>query len=36
VTFGADAASTARVLLRDPIRAAFQARTMLKGTGAIQ
>jgi hypothetical protein len=36
VTFGVDAASTARVLLRDPIRAAFEARTMLKGTGAIK
>lgn len=36
VIFGADAASTARVLLRDPVRAAFEARTMLKGTGAIK
>jgi hypothetical protein len=35
VTFGAEAASTARVLLRDPIRAAFEAGKMLRGTGAL-
>jgi hypothetical protein len=34
-TFGAEAASNAHVLLRDPVRAAFYGKTMLKGTGTI-
>jgi hypothetical protein len=34
-TFGADAASTAHVLLRDPVRAAFEAIAMLTPTGAL-
>jgi hypothetical protein len=34
--FGADAASIAHVLLRDPIRAAFEAVTLLTPTGAIR
>jgi hypothetical protein len=33
--FGADSASTARVLLRDPRRAAFEAKTLLTPTGAL-
>jgi hypothetical protein len=34
-TFGADAASIARVLLRDPRRAAFEAQKLLAPTGAL-
>ena len=34
-TFGADAASSAHVLLRDPVRAAFEAVTLLGPTGAL-
>jgi hypothetical protein len=34
-TFGAEAASTAHVLLRDPVRAAFYAKTMLNATGTL-
>jgi hypothetical protein len=34
-TFGADSASTARVLLRDPRRAAFEAQKLLLPTGAL-
>jgi hypothetical protein len=34
-TFGADAASIARVLLRDPRRAAFEAQKLLLPTGAL-
>jgi len=35
ITFGAEAASTAHVLLRDPVRAAFYGQAMLSGTGKI-
>lgn len=35
-TFGVDAATTAHVLLRDPVRAAFYGRTLLNGTGALR
>ena len=35
IIFGAEAASTAHVLLRDPVRAAFYGQTMLNGTGMI-
>nr|MDQ6949483.1 hypothetical protein [Actinomycetota bacterium] len=35
-TFGADAASTAHTLLRDPVRAAFEATALLAPTKAIQ
>lgn len=34
-TFGADAASIARVLLRDPRRAAFEAQKLLQPTGVL-
>ncbi len=33
--FGADAASTAHALLRDPVRAAFEGRALLGPTGAV-
>ncbi len=35
VPFGADAATIAHVLLRDPVRAAFGARALLGPTGAV-
>ena len=34
-TFGADAAQSAHVLLRDPVRAAFEAVALLGPTGAV-
>jgi hypothetical protein len=34
-TFGADAAQTAHVLVRDPVRAAFEAKTLLGPTGEL-
>jgi hypothetical protein len=35
-TWGADAAMAAHILLRDPVRAAFDARSLLGPTGALQ
>jgi hypothetical protein len=36
VKWGADSATSAHMLLRDPVRAAFDARTLLAPTGALQ